>query len=116
MVGSSDVLAAGAHLGQDDVQALLVDEAQAGVGQPHLDPAVLALDPEPAVLQVRQVATLGLVVGVGHMVSDSGGLPRHLANAAHGNLGIRRNKALDSSTLPAPAATAKKPFPISGPR
>src|SRR5437868_1212108 len=67
----------------DDVDALLVDETQAGIGEPHLDPAVLALDPELAVLEVREVTTLGLVVGVGHVVSDSGGLPRHLANSGH---------------------------------
>src|SRR5436190_1128435 len=72
------------HLGENLVDALLVDEAQARAGEAHLHPAVLALDPEAAVLQVGQVAALGFIVGVGHVVSDSGGLPRDLANASHG--------------------------------
>src|SRR5204862_2183771 len=86
MSGSSDLLAAGAHLDEHHVEALLVDQAQAGVGQAHLHPAVLALDPELAVLEVGQETPLGLVVGVGHVVSAAGGLPRDLANAGHGNL------------------------------
>src|ERR1700750_1513561 len=86
MVQSSDVLAALTHLGEHDIEALLVDEAQARVGEAHLDPAVLALDPEAAVLQVRQVAALGLVVRVGNVVSDDGGLARHLADARHFDL------------------------------
>src|SRR5205809_6338417 len=107
MVGlASDVLAARAHLGEHDVETLLVDEAQARAGETHLHPAVLALDPEAAILQVRQVAALGLVVGVGHVVSDSGGLPRHLAYAGHEILESGcRIKALDFSTNPLRGAT-----------
>src|SRR5690242_13921258 len=98
--GSLDLLAAPAHLGEHDVQALLVDEPQARRRKAHLHPAVLALDPELAVLKVREVTTLGLVVRVGHVVSDSGGLPRHLAHSGHGKplLTGSRIKALDFST------------------
>src|SRR4051812_44845985 len=98
MVGSSDLFAAGAHVREHHVDALLVDEAQAGVGEAHLHPAVLAIDEEAAVLQVGQVAALGLVVGVGHMVSDDGGFARYLADACHGCSPAIRLKATLKST------------------
>src|SRR5579862_853974 len=109
-----NLLAARTHFGEHDIEALLVDEAQAGAGEAHLDPAILALDPELAVLQVVQEAALRLVVGVGHVVSAAGRLPRYLANARHGTksgLGKRlKTKALNYSAkqgeraIPGPAS------------
>src|SRR5690606_11221065 len=55
----SDLLAAGAKVGDDRVDAVLVDRAQRGVRHAQANPAVLGLAPELAVLQVRQEATLG---------------------------------------------------------
>ncbi len=58
----------------------------AGVGQPQVDPAVLAFDPETATLQVRQEPALGLVVGVGHVVTHHRGFARYLTDSSHGSL------------------------------
>jgi hypothetical protein len=99
MAGSSDFLAAAAHFGEDYVEALLVDKAQPRVGQAHLDPAVLALDPELAVLQVGEVAALGLVVRVGNVVPDDGGFARDLANARHEKTPKRVDEAGKSSII-----------------
>src|SRR5207248_3717948 len=57
--------------------------AQRLVGQPQTDPAVLALDPEPALLQIRQEPTTGPVVGVRNVVPHDRGLPRHLTDSSH---------------------------------
>ena len=73
----------GAQFGQDGFDAVLVDQAQAGVGNAQADPAVLAFDPEAAVLQIRQEAALGLVVGVGNIVAHHRGFSRHLADSSH---------------------------------
>src|SRR5258706_16006809 len=65
----SDLVSAGAQLGQNHVDALLVDRAQAGIAHTHVHPAVFALDPETAVLQIGQKPALGLVIGMGHAVT-----------------------------------------------
>ena len=69
--------------GEHDVDALLVDEPEAGARKAHLHPAVLALDPEPAVLQVGQETTLGFIVGVGNVVPNHGLLARNDTYASH---------------------------------
>src|SRR4051812_6948176 len=76
-------LAAGAQVRQHGVDAVLVDQAQAGIGNAQAHPAVLALDPETAVLQVHFEPALGLVVGVGHVVPHHRALARHFADACH---------------------------------
>src|SRR5437773_8874342 len=88
----SDVLAARAQLGQDDVDAVLVDRAQPGVGQPQAHPAVLALDPELATLQVRHEPPPGPVVSVGNVVAHHRGFPRYYTNASHGLLRCFRSR------------------------
>src|SRR2546428_12196655 len=81
----SDMLAASAQIGQYGFDAVLVDQAQAGVGEPQADPAVFAFDPEATALQVRQKAPLGLVVGVRNVVSHHRGLTGDLADTSHGS-------------------------------
>src|SRR6185369_8772265 len=70
--------------GDDHIDALLVDEAKAGLRKAHLHVAVLALHPDPAVVEVGEVTALRLVVRVGHVVSGTRGFARDLANAGHG--------------------------------
>src|SRR5690606_4642374 len=83
MVGSSDLLAAGTQLGQDRVDAVLVDGAHGSRGNAQLHPAVLAGDPEPALVQVREEAATGLVVGVRDVVAGLHALAGNLANSGH---------------------------------
>src|SRR6478672_8102142 len=82
----SDVLAARAHLGKHGFDTVLVDGAQASVGQAQADPAIFAVDPEPTTLQIRQEPALGLVVGVGNVVPNHGGLTCDLTNPSHSPL------------------------------
>src|SRR5690349_8410463 len=79
----SDVLAALAELRQDDLDALLVDRAQRRIGEAQAYPAVLALDPELALLQVRHEAPTRPVVGVGNVVAHHRGLSRDLTDSSH---------------------------------
>src|SRR6218665_3858369 len=80
---SSDLLAARAQLGQHGVDADLVDGAQRVRGNLQLDPAVLAGDPEAALVQVGQEAAAGVVVGVGDVVTRHRTLAGNLAYAGH---------------------------------
>src|SRR5688500_4888165 len=50
----SDLLAALAQVGQNGVDAVLVDGAQGSRGKTQLHPAVFAGNPEPAFMQVRE--------------------------------------------------------------
>src|SRR5690606_24081353 len=83
MVGSSDLLAACAQLGEHDVDAVLVDGAHGSRGNAQLHPAVLAGDPEPALVQVREETAAGLVVRVGDVVTRLHALAGDLANSGH---------------------------------
>src|SRR6476620_8202016 len=83
MSSSSDLFAAGAEFGQNAVDAVLVDGAQRMRGNLQLDPAVLAGDPETALMQVGQEATTGLVVGVRDVVAGLHALAGNLAYAGH---------------------------------
>src|SRR3954451_673214 len=94
----SDALAARAHLGEHDIDAVLVDGAQSVVGKPQAHPAVLALDPETAALQVGHEAPLGLVVRVRNVIAHHRGFSGDLADSSHRSLlGMRlcRSKAGD---------------------
>src|SRR5207342_3513841 len=86
MVFSSDLFAAGAELGQDGVDAVLVDGAQRVRGNLQLDPAVFAGDPEATLVQVGQEATTGLVVGMRDVVAGLHALAGDLAYAGHTHL------------------------------
>src|SRR5690606_35869967 len=80
---SSDLLAAGTQLGQDGVDALLVDGAKGGGGNAQLHPTVLRGHPEAALMQVGKETAAGLVVGVRDVVTGPHGLAGDLANSAH---------------------------------
>ena len=58
-----------AKIGEYDVNAVLVDQADASGGKAQANEAVFALDPDAAALQIRQEAALGVVVGVRDIVS-----------------------------------------------
>src|SRR6478752_2702150 len=83
VVYSSDLLATGAQLRQDRVDAVLVDGAQRVRGNLQLDPAVFAGDPETTLVQVGQEAAAGLVVGVRDVVTRLHALAGNLADAGH---------------------------------
>src|SRR5438309_4860913 len=82
----SDVLAARTHLGKHGFDTVLVDGAQTGVRQAQVHPAVFAVDPEATTLQVREEPALGLVVGVGNVVPNHGGLTCDLTYPSHSPL------------------------------
>src|SRR3546814_15474255 len=69
MVCSSDLFAAGAQVGQDDVDAVLVDGAHGGCGNAQFHPTVLTGDPEAALVQVGEETAAGFVVGVRDVVA-----------------------------------------------
>src|SRR5690606_15359937 len=93
---ASDLLATGTQLGDDGVDAVLVDGAQGGVGHAQADPAVLGFAPELAVLQVGQEAALGLVVGVGNVVTHHRCFTGHLADASHWMLQVLNSENAQS--------------------
>src|SRR5579864_4675094 len=80
-----ELVALGAQLGDDLVDALLLHGAHAAGRQPQADPALLGLEPEALRVQVRQEATAPLVVGVGDSVTDGGSLAGDFADAGHTN-------------------------------
>src|SRR5690606_425551 len=80
---SSDLFAAGTEVGEDGVDAVLVDGAQGLGGNTELDPAVLAGDPEAALMQVRHEAAAGLVHGMRDVVSGRRTLAGDLAYTGH---------------------------------
>jgi hypothetical protein len=87
--GSHDVflselgLATCAQVGEHGVNAIFVDQTQGGAGHAQAHPTVLALDPEPAVLQVGHEAALGFVVGVGNVVPNHRAFARDFTFACH---------------------------------
>src|SRR5690554_469977 len=85
VAGRSGQFATGAHVGQDGVNADLVDSAQRLGGYTQADPAVFALYPETARLQVGKETTLGFVVGVRDVVAHHRALAGNLAYACHGS-------------------------------
>jgi hypothetical protein len=81
MMPSSDFLAARADLGEHGLDSLEIDGAEPCLGYAQSHPAVLGLDPEAAILQVRQKTPPRLVVRVGHIVTQHRLLAGDLANA-----------------------------------
>src|SRR5687768_12058186 len=82
-VFSLDLFAAGAHFGQHGIDAVLVDGTQAIGRHAQLDPAVLAGDPEAALVDVGVELATGAVVGMRDVVTAHHLLAGHLANSAH---------------------------------
>jgi hypothetical protein len=78
-----DFFAASAHISQYGINTDLVDYAQTSIGKAQGNPAVLGFNEDAATLQVRQEATLGLVVGMGNVVADHRPFPGDLANTCH---------------------------------
>src|SRR5574344_1744511 len=76
-------LATGTHVCEHGVDTVFVDQAQGSAGDTQTHPAVFALHPETAVLQVGQETALGFDVGVRHMVSYHGLFARDFTYACH---------------------------------
>src|SRR3546814_10838311 len=95
MVVSSDLLAAGTHLGQNGIDTVLVDGAHGVHGQAQFDPAVLAGNPEPAFMQVGKDTAAGSVVGVRDVVAALHTFSGYLAHTGHGTHRSRSSVAPD---------------------
>lgn len=76
-------LAASAQFSEHNVDTLLVNGTQAGAGNAQANETVFAIDPNAAVLQVRQEATLRSVIGMGNFVPNHRGFSRDLADSRH---------------------------------
>jgi hypothetical protein len=68
------------------------------LGKPEPDPAVFALQPELAPLQVRQEPSLGLVVRVRNVVAHHRGLAGDLTDSSHGSL-LRMRSIADAKSM-----------------
>ena len=75
MIALLNLFAAGAQFGQNDVDATLIDNAHALGGDAQTHEALLGLDPEAMMLQVRQETTTGFVVRVEMLFPVTGPLP-----------------------------------------
>jgi len=62
---------------------MLIDDAQAFVGNAQPNVALLGFDPESLELQVRQKAPTSFVVGMGNVVAALRTLPGDLADLGH---------------------------------
>src|SRR5690349_13911884 len=83
---SSDLLAAGAQVGEDGIDAVLVDGAQGGTGNTQLDPTVLRSHPEAALVKVGKEAATGLVHCMRDVVAGRRSLAGYLADTGHTHL------------------------------
>src|SRR5690606_10702275 len=83
---SSDLFAACAEIGEDGVDAVLVDGAHGVGGNTQLDPTVLAGDPEAALVEIGHEAAAGLVHGVRDVVAGRRSLAGYLAYTGHVHL------------------------------
>jgi hypothetical protein len=80
-----DTVSACAHFNQHCVNAILVYGAKRNIGQTQANPALLALNPETAALQIRQKPTLSLVVSMGNMVTGNRFLSGDFTYSCHDN-------------------------------
>src|SRR5690606_6698806 len=80
---SSDLFAALAQVGQDGVDAVLVDRAQALGGNAQLHPAVLGSNPEAALVEVGHETAAGLVHRMRDVVAARRALAGDLADSGH---------------------------------
>lgn len=72
--------------GQRRVNTILVNCPQCCIGQAQANPAILALNPESAMLQIRQKAPLGFVVGMGNMVAGHRFLASDFTYSCHDDI------------------------------
>src|SRR5262249_19856403 len=91
----SDLHALCAQLGDDLVDALLLEGAHAAGREAQRHPALLGLEPEALRVQVRQEAAALLVVGVRDAVTDGRLLAGDLADAGH-SYNLETNQRLRS--------------------
>src|SRR6188474_1484830 len=80
---SSDLLALLAQVGQDSIDAVLVDGAQGRSRNAELDPTVLRGDPETALVEVGHEAAAGLAIGMRDVVTGDRALAGNLADFGH---------------------------------
>ena len=76
--------AALAHVGDDRVDAVLIDNSHALGGYAQFYPAILGLDPEFMSMQVWQKTPTRLVMSVRNVVSANRFLPCYLTDPGHG--------------------------------
>src|SRR5690606_41001988 len=81
---NSDFLAARTQVAEHLVDADLVDDAHAFAAQAQFHETLLGFHPETMRVQVRQEATLRVVVGVRYVVADLGRLAGHHTYSGHG--------------------------------
>src|SRR6516165_11877143 len=99
--GVSDPVALGAQLGDDLVDALLLDRTHTARREAQRHPTLLGLQPETLCVQVRQEATALLVVGVRDSVTDCRLLAGDLADAGH-TINLEISVTYGRGVLPAP--------------
>ena len=78
-----NALAFGTQVCQDFLDAVLVDDPKAFVGNTQTHETLFGLNPKALALQVRQKATTGSVFSVRNVVAALRPLPSHLANLGH---------------------------------
>jgi hypothetical protein len=81
--------AAFAHVGDNRVDAVFIDDAHTFGRQAQLYPAILGFDPEFVRLQVGQKATTRTVVSVRHVVSANRCFTCYLAYPGHGGTPLK---------------------------
>jgi hypothetical protein len=80
MIQSSDLLAASTELFQNRLDATLIDNTHPLGGHAQRNETLLGLNPETMVVQVRQEAALGAILGVRNIVTGCGPLTRNLTD------------------------------------
>jgi hypothetical protein len=75
--------AALADVSQDGIDSAFVDDPEAMARHFEADPAILALDPETAFVQVGVEQSFRLVVSVGNVMAYNTSLPRNLTYLGH---------------------------------
>src|SRR5882672_1903351 len=93
-------LALGAQVGDDLLDADLLDHSQAAARHPELHEALLVLHPKALRVQIRQEPALRLVVRVGNLVARHRPFPGDLANLRHRWI-LERGVLERSGTIPA---------------
>src|SRR5690606_34960547 len=83
---SSDLFAAGTQLGQNGVDAVLVDGAQCSSGNTQLHPTVLGGHPEASIVQVGKETEACFVVCVRNVDAGLNDFAGNLANEGHTHL------------------------------
>jgi len=79
-----NALAVGTQVSENFLDTVLVDDAQALVGDAQTDESLLGFDPKPLALQIRQKATTSFIMSVRNIIAGLRPFPRHLAYLGHG--------------------------------